>query len=185
MASIGQSAVVAAATLLGVLIPLTFNYFHDRAQTAERRQFRNHDRRAAIAGDYLISLGRFRRSVRAYAGASAATVTSAKGVMIEAARDLDDNAQLLRLYFNPMTAEAESAARKALVSMQHHAEDMHNRQVELERDGDLRSREWTSLYELDDDGKRLRDNLVLVMQPQLGEGPTGNPAVLKFRSHRS
>lgn len=171
MASVWPSAVAAAAALLGVLIPLTFSFFRERGRAAELRQFRNHDKRRAVAEDYLRAVAGFRRAVRDYASAAGETAAPARATMIDAARAADDAAQLLRLYFTPQTAAAENDARDAVVALQQRARYMQEHQARWQDDQPWRDREWKTFNDLDKSVKALRDQLISGMKPQLGEDP--------------
>ena len=57
MAGVGALAVTAGAALLGVLIPTLANLWLTHETNAEARLFRNHEKRVAIAEEYLRAFG--------------------------------------------------------------------------------------------------------------------------------
>jgi hypothetical protein len=159
MAGIGVLAITAGATLLGVLIPTLASLWLNHESNLETRRYRNHEKRTAIAEEYLRAFGTFRRDIRDYAVARGAEADAKYQVMVAAARTAADTRELLRLYFDQTVQEYADRAGSFLGKMQLRAEKM----VQDSAD------DLIELESYDDGAKAARNLLINSMKSQLGE----------------
>ncbi len=159
MADVGALAITAGATLIGVLIPTLATLWLTRESNTQARIYRNHEKRIAIAEEYLRALGTFRRAIRNYADARGGKADEAYKAMVAAARSTADAGEFLRLYFDNTVREFAEQAAECTWKMQQRAEEMSKNSDD----------DHVKLEQLDERGKRARDSLIDSMKSQLGE----------------
>jgi hypothetical protein len=159
MASIGALAITAGATLLGVLIPTLASLWLNHESNVQTRLYRNHEKRTAVAEEYLRAFATFRRYIRDYAVARGAEADAKYQVMVAAARTTADTRELLRLYFDQTVQEYADQAGSFLGKMQRRAEQM------VQNSDD----DFIELESYDDSAKEARNVLINSMKSQLGE----------------
>jgi hypothetical protein len=164
---LGAAVVVAGSTLLGAV--LTFRVGRQQRDRDERlqasrdlqarlevRAYRNHDRRAQAAGNYIASLNLFRRGVKDLNEGDKDQRANVQAY----ARASEDAGALVDLYFST-TVHDLSAAAAEIVGNMHRA-----RLRGGLKDDVMRAR--------DNDAKMARDSLINAMKRELGEsGDTG------------
>jgi hypothetical protein len=172
MVGVGALAITAAATLLGVLIPTLATLWLTHESNTQTRLYRNHEKRIAIAEEYLRALGTFRRAIRSHADARGGRADETYKAMVAAARSVADAAEFLRLYFDHAVRESAGQATDYSWKMQQRAEEM-------SRNSDD---DHTELEQWDERGKQARDVLIDSMKSQLGEPQTRAGRRLRRRS---
>ena len=172
MADIGPLVITAGATLLGVLIPTLATLWNTHESNIQTRLYRNHEKRVAIAEEYLRALDIFRRAIRKHADARGGETGDTYNAMVAAARNVADAGEFLRLYFDDTVRRFADRSTDYALKMQARAEYM-------ARNSDD---DHTELEQWDESGKKARDILIDSMKSQLGEPRATSGSRLRRRS---
>jgi Ni/Co efflux regulator RcnB len=160
------AVLVAASGLLGVVLTLRVGSqqrAHDERVQARRDElaqrevqaYRNHERRANAAKDYIVALNRFRRGVRDLNEKDKEALVQVQAY----ARASADAEALVDLYFSKTVQDLSADAAKIVA-------DMHT----ARSDGGLRG---TAMKAKDNDAKAARDMMINEMKRELGELENG------------
>ena len=124
----------------------------DEQAQAEIRTYRNHDRRASVASEYIAALNLFRRGVKDLDETKIERVEEVDLL----ARKAADAGALVDLYFSKSAREASAKASRIVT-------DMHGTRLR----GGLKGRDV--IEGSDNEAKAARDELVIQLRRELGE----------------
>jgi hypothetical protein len=171
IAGLGTAVLVGGSTLLGVTLTLRAGKQqrdHDERLQARRdeqarwevRAYRNHERRAQAAGDYIAALNLFRRGVKDLNESEQEQCDKVQAY----ARASEDAGALVDLYFSKTVQDLSATAADIV-------EEMHRARLRGGlRDDVMRAR--------DSEAKAARDKLINEMKLQLGESMDSEQRVL-------